>query len=233
MRHIAMLPKAAQRREGPMYTNIYVDEPIEKIYEDWDFMNDRIIQKLQGFAPIGDNIYGIRQISHATHEKAGEAKGAMELVKDRKNLEIGPTGVIVVPRKPYVAHITCAGTPHHTQFLFGYWHINDKDEIIIPVPGVNGDPDHIIIVMGRPTGEETDRAAWYCEECTSLLYMSEYVTGRDGFKSFWRWEQTAVKDYNSDIQHRTCWSCGHVNPLGYTAFHSLDTPEQREARRKW
>ena len=39
-----------------MYTNIYVNEPIEKIHEDWDFMNDRIIQKLQGFAPIGDNI---------------------------------------------------------------------------------------------------------------------------------------------------------------------------------
>ena len=39
-------------------------------------------------------------------------------------------------------HATLVGT----QFVFGYWHINDKDEIIIPVPGVNGDADHIIII---------------------------------------------------------------------------------------
>lgn len=112
-------------------------------------------------------------------------------------------------------------------------HINDKDEIIIPVPGVNGDADHIIIIMGRPNGDETDRAAWYCEKCVSLLHMSERLTGRQGFDGFWRWELEAVRTYNSDIRHRTCWNCGHVNPLGYTAFHSQDTPETREARRQW
>ena len=42
-----------------MYTNIYIDEPIERIAGDWDFLNDKIVQKLQGFTPIGDNIYGI------------------------------------------------------------------------------------------------------------------------------------------------------------------------------
>lgn len=216
-----------------MYTNIYVDEPIEKIYDDWDFMNDRVIKKLQGFQQIGDNIYGIRAISNSTHESVGQAKTAMELARDRKNFEIGPKGIVQVQRKPYVAHITCAGTPHHTQFLFGYWHINDKDEVIIPIPGMNGDADHIIIIMGRPNGDETDRAAWYCEKCTNLLHMSERLTGREGFAGFWRWEFEAVRDYNSDIRNRTCWNCGHVNPLGYTAFHSQDTPETREARRQW
>ena len=215
-----------------MYTNIYVDEPIEKVANDWDFMNDKIIQKLQGFQMIGDNVYGIREIAHH-NIVAGEAKGAMVLVRNRKNFEIGPSGIIEVPRRPYVAHITMAGTPHHTQFLFGYWHINDKDEIIIPLPGVNGDADHIAIIMGRPTGDETDRAAWYCEKCTNLLYMNEYVTGSEGFRGFWRWEQAAVDAYNSDIRKRTCDNCGHVNPLGYTAFHNHDTPETREARKQW
>jgi hypothetical protein len=216
-----------------MYTNIYVDEPIEKVAEDWDFMNDKIIQKLQGFQMIGDNVYGIREIAQQTTASVGTTKGAMVLVKGRKNFEIGPAGIVEVPRRPYTAHITMAGTPHHTQFLFGYWHINDKDEIIIPLPGVNGDLDHIAIIMGRPTGDETDRAAWYCEKCTSLLYMNEYVTGSAGFRGFWRWEQAAVAAYNADIRKRTCDNCGHVNPLGYTAFHNHDTPETREARSQW
>jgi hypothetical protein len=215
-----------------MYTNIYIDEPIEKIYDDWDFMNDKVIKRLQGFQQIGDNVYGVRPIPQAGN--AGpELKSAMILPRHRKNFEIGPKGIVEVPRTPFIAHITCAGTPHHTQFLFGYWHINDKDEIIIPVPGMNGDADHIIIVMGRPNGDETDRAAWYCEECTNLLYMSEYVTGRDGFAGFWRWERAAVREYNSEVRNRTCWHCGHVNPMAYTAFHSQDTPETRAARSIW
>jgi hypothetical protein len=213
-----------------MYANIYVDEPIEKIAGDWDFMNDKIIQKLQGFAQIGDNIYGIRRSQEPSDV---HAKGVMNVVKGRKNFEIGPSGIIQVHRTPYVVHVTMAGTPHHTQFLFGYWHINDKDEIIIPIPGVNGEPDHSIIIMGRPTGQETDRAAWYCEKCLTLLYMSEYVTGSEGFRGFWRWEKFAVDSYNSDVRNRTCKQCGHVNPLGYSAFQNHDTPEVREARKQW
>jgi hypothetical protein len=231
--HKGVHSKAMERGGFGMYTNIYVDEPIEKIHEDWDFLTDKVIKKLQGFLPVGDNVYGIRQVVHAKREEIGNAHLAMELVKERKNFEIGPKGIVQVPRTPYVAHITCAGTPHHTQFVFGYWHINDKDEVIIPVPGVNGDLDHIVIIMGRPTGEETDRAAWYCEECTSLLHMSEYVTGREGFRGFWRWELAAVREYNADIRLRTCWHCGHVNPLAYSGFMSTDTPETREARKQW
>jgi len=216
-----------------MYTNIYVDEPIEKVLGDWDFMTDKIIQKLQGFAPIGDNIYGIRPVAHETSKTIDDHSPTIGLVKNRKNFEIGPKGIVEVQRKPYVAHVTMSGTPHHTQFVFGYWHINDKDEIIIPLPGVGGDPDHLMIVMGRPTGQESDRAAWYCEKCTTLLYMSEFVTGLENFRHFWRWEKSAVDSYNSEIRHRTCKECGHVNPLGYTAFHHNDTPEVREARQLW
>jgi hypothetical protein len=215
-----------------MYANLYVDESLEKIVEDWDFLNDKVIRKLQGFAEIGDNVYGVRQVAHETTETLGEGK-SLGLVKHRKNFEIGPSGIVEVPRIPYVAHITMAGTPHHTQFVFGYWHINDKDEIIIPIPGVGGDPDHLVIIMGRPTGHEADRAAWYCEKCTSLLYMSEYVTGSEGFRGFWRWEQAAVEQYNSNPRLRVCDQCGHVNPLGYSAFHQRDTHEIREARRQW
>jgi len=42
-----------------------------------------------------------------------------------------------------------------------------------------------------------------------------------------------VREYNDDAKHRTCWNCGHVNPIAYTAFPSRDTPEERESRMKW
>ena len=217
-----------------MYANIYVDEPLEKILGDWDFMNDKIIQKLQAFTPIGDNVYGIREVAHQSAASIGNGSPAIPLVKERKFFELGPNGKVQVPRlQPYVAHATMAGTPHHSQFVFGYWHINDKDEIYFPLPGLNGDVDRVVIIMGRPTGNETDRLAWYCEKCTTMLHMTEYVTGSNGFRDFWRWEIHSVKTYNSDVRYRTCKECGHINPHGYTAFHHLDTPEAREARKLW
>jgi hypothetical protein len=75
--------------------------------------------------------------------------------------------------------------------------------------------------------------AWYCEKCASLMFMRELVTGTTGFAKFWQWERAAVADYNADPKHRVCHECGHVNPAGYSAFPSLDSPEEREARMKW
>ena len=111
-------------------------------------------------------------------------------MKTRRNFEIGPQGVIQVPRVPLGVRINVAGTPHRTEFLFGYWHINDKDEIIISLPPPAPDlPSYLVIVMGFPHEGETDRMAWYCEKCTSLVFMSEHHTGLVGFNTFWRWER--------------------------------------------
>ncbi len=63
--------------------------------------------------------------------------------------------------------------------------------------------------------------------------MSELVTGNLGFNDFFHWERVAVRAYNSDAKLRTCWNCGHINPLGYLAFATQDTPEERESRLKW
>ncbi|MGH7091745.1 MAG: hypothetical protein ACREFQ_22885, partial [Stellaceae bacterium] len=147
-----------------LYSEIYVTEPVERVAEDWDFLDETIVRKFSGFRPVGDNIYGIRAITHDNAESFGAGrKGSTDLVKSRKNFEIGPQGVVEVARTPLSIHVTRAGTPHHTQHMFGYWHINDKDEIIVPLPPTATAPAHLVIVMGQPRGNESDRVAWYCE----------------------------------------------------------------------
>lgn len=216
-----------------LYADIYVKEPIEKIADDWDFLDDKIIRKFSMFRPLGDNIYGIRAISHETPDSIGVRKASTDLVKTRKNLEIGPQGIVEVARTPCTVHVTLAGTPHHTQHMFGFWHINDKDEIIIPMPPSGTMPGYLLIIMGQPTENESDRFAWYCERCANLLFMREYVTGTAGFQGMQRCEHAAIAEYNNNVGHRTCDECGHINPLGYGGNSERDTPAEREARKMW
>ena len=218
-----------------MYADVYVDEPLEKIVDDWDFLAEKVLPKFMGFRPVGDNVYGIRQIVPEAPKTIGENRGTGPVlaVPHRRHFEIGPKGMMTIKRTPLVAHVTLAGTPHHTEFVYGYWHINDMDEISIDVPPTAEQPGYVILIQGHPKGNDADRIAWYCEDCTSLVYLSELVSGNLGFKDFWNWERAAVRAYNGDPKTRTCWNCGHVNPLGYGAFVQNDTPEERESRLKW
>lgn len=217
-----------------LYTEVRVNEPIEKIADDWNFLEEKVIQKYAGFKAVGENVIGARSISLDTASEVEGTKGAFNLVKTRRNFEIGPDGIIEVGREPLGIHVTAAGTPHRAEFIFGYWHINDKEEIIITLPPPAPDlPSYLVIVMGYPDEGETDRMAWYCEECTSLVHMAELDTGSAGFSAFWRWERDAVSVYNGDVKNRTCPECGHVNTLGYCAFPSRDTPEERQSRLIW
>lgn len=213
-----------------LFTDIHIDEPIEKVVDDWDYLSERVVDRFIGFRPEGDSIFGIRRIV-PTVEEHGRP---LDIVQNRRNFEIGPAGLIEVAREPLTVHVTAAGTPHHTEHLFGYWHINDKDEIILPLPPASADkPGHLLIIMGRPTANETDRIAWYCERCTSLVFLRELVSGEVGFQRFWQWERAAVAEYNAAVANRTCPECGHINRHGYSAFSKWDDPHARQARSEW
>jgi ribosomal protein S27AE len=214
-----------------LFTDIEIDEPIDKVVDDWDFLNERVIQRYMGkFVPTGDSVIGVRR----TVPSLEDGGRPLDMVPTRRNFEIGPNGVVQVAREPLTVHVTASGTPHHTEHLFGYWHINDKDEIILPLPPVSDErPAHLLIIMGRPTGKETDRIAFYCERCTALVFMRELITGNYAFQHFWRWERESVDEYNSSEQNRTCPECGHVNFHGYTAFPTQDDENMRKARRAW
>jgi hypothetical protein len=223
-----------------LFSEISVADPAAALGDDWNFLDERVIGRFTAFKPVGHNIFGARAISlDAPPSAAGShgqvpKRGLLELVKTRRNFEIGPEGIVQVSRDPMSMHVTCAGTPHRTEFLFGYWHINDRDEIILPLPpAAPGQPAHLVIVMGLPKKDETDRIAWYCLECANLLFIRELVTGESGFAKFWQFERAVVSEYNSDVAHRTCKQCGHVNPLGYCAFPNLDTDDERASRAQW
>lgn len=212
-----------------LYSEVQVSEPLDKIAADWDYLSDKVIQQFYGFKDVGDNVVGIRSIERATVADYGQKAVPVALPAVRKNYEIGPQGMVEVPRTPFSMHVTLAGTPHRTQHVFGYWHINDKDEIIIPLPPDGDRPGRVLIVMGKPTANETDRFAWYCEKCLTLLFLRESTD----FSTFWKTEQAAVQAYNADPHHQVCPSCGYKNPLGYSAMQQSDTPEQRAARFQW
>src|SRR6185436_3564665 len=117
---------------------------------------------------------------------------------------------------------------------FGYWHINDMDEVNFAIPAEqDGGLGHTFIIHGTAQGRECDRFAWYCERCVTLMYEFVYETGTQGFNGFWRAEREAVNRYNGDPALRRCPECGHENPVGYCWNPSKDTEAEALSRAQW
>jgi hypothetical protein len=211
-----------------MFKEVLVDEAIEKIIEDWDFLEDRVAAKYASFREFGQNIYGVRRRMVNRTEVVDLKKGKFS------SLLLGPQGIVGTGRSPLHFHITTAGTPHRIPHSLGYWHINDRDELYLPVPGVSDDDlGYFLVVMQTPKGNEGESFAWYCQRCVTMLYEVHYRSGELGLKNFWRAEENAVREYNRDMKNRTCPECGEVNPLGYVWNTAKDTPDESAARALW
>jgi len=87
--------------------------------------------------------------------------------------------------------------------------------------------------MGVPKPGETDRWAWYCEQCLTLLFERVYQTGALGFNGFWKAERDAVAAYNAAPQNQRCPECGQMNPKGYYWNPAKDSPGEQQARAAW
>ncbi len=112
-----------------MYGEIQIDEPIDKIADDWDVLEDKVAAKYSTFREFGQNIYGIRRRMVSRTEVIDLKKGKFS------SLLLGPQGIVGTGRNPLHLHVTTAGTPHRIPHSLGYWHINDMDELYLPVPG--------------------------------------------------------------------------------------------------
>ncbi len=212
-----------------MFADIYVKEPLEKLADDWDFLQEHVVGHFSTFKPSGQNIYGIRRRMISDEGVDDPRKGAFGRV-----LELTPAGLAEWHFRPWTIRVGLSGNPHRVEHNFGYWHINDMDELYLAVPGPIPDAaGYFFVVMGYPTGAECDRLAWYCQECMTLMHESIYETGSLGFPGFWKWERDAVTTYNSDARNRTCPECGFVNPLGYCWNPSKNRPEEEAARLIW
>jgi len=212
-----------------MFREITVDEKLDKIIDDWDFLEEAIVGKFSTFRHVGQNIFGIRRraVSRTTivDPRKGNVSGALEL---------GPKGILSVPHVPLHVHVTAGGTPHRVAHNFGFWHVNDMDELYLPLPAAEGDTlGHMLVIQEAPLGKEGESFAWYCEQCLTMLFELHYETGKYGLQGFWKAEERAVRAYNSELAHRTCPECGHLNPLGYCWNTAKDTAEEREARAYW
>jgi hypothetical protein len=212
-----------------MFANLVVKESLEKVAGDWDFLQEKVLAHFSTFKAVGQNIYGIRRRYVGAAGIVDPQKGAIS-----RHFEIGPQGKIEVLKQPLEISVTTSGTPHHVTHNFGYWHVNDMDELYLRLPGETPDAlGYSLVIMGNPSGDECDRFAWYCERCLTILFERVCETGRLGFDVFWKSERQAVTDYNRDVANRTCPECGFINPRGYCWAVSKDNPEEREARAVW
>jgi hypothetical protein len=207
-------------------TTVEIDESIDKL-GDWNFLDEKIIGKFGGFKTASGNILGLRRRIVDRNMIYDEQMGP-----SGETFELGPNGIQAMRFKPLELHITTAGTPHRVPHGFGYWHINDLDEVYLAIPAPEGETrGHFIIVMQKPAGKEGESFAWYCEECVTLISESHFDHGRLGLNEFWRAEAAAVAGYNET--ERRCPECGHVNPLAYSWNPVKDTPAIAAARLHW
>jgi hypothetical protein len=191
-----------------------------KMHASVDLTDEREIKKFLGFTPVGENLVGVR-------------RRATKLMEEDA-LEIGPGGIIAPRRDPFGMYVIYGGTPHHTCNLFGYWHINDVDEVYITVGGSSPEDDATrLILMRWPKPGERDMFAWYCKECVTLLYCHVHETGTHGFETFWPAENEAVRTFNTDAKLRRCRNCGTEHPLGYRFMAHKNSPEEEAARTLW
>ena len=188
-----------------------------RMHETVNLADERELRKYIGFTPVGENFIGVR-------------RRATKLMEEDA-IEIGKDGIITPRRDPFGIYVCYGGTPHHTRALFGYWHINDVDEVYITVGGKSPEDEATrIIFMRQPRPGERDMFAWYCEQCVTLLYCYTYDTGNQGFQGFWRAEDDAVTIFNRDIRLRTCPNCGAEHPLGYRYMANKNNAAEEAAR---
>ena len=212
-----------------MFAEIMIDEKLDRVADDWDFFEDRVIRQFKGLRVAGRNVVGLHRRAMTADTIEDPEKGDIS-----RFYEIGPRGLVECRFRPMTIHVTTAGTPHHVPHNFGFWHINDKDELYLPVPGERpGEQGIFLVIMGLPTGNETDAVAWYCERCLTLLAQHVIETGRLGFNALWSNSTKGIAEYNADPKRRTCPQCGHLNPLAYPWNSAQDTPEQAAARKLW
>lgn len=94
-------------------------------------MNDRILGRFSPFGVMGQNVYGVRRRHvESESEVIDPKKGFIS-----RHCEIRPGGVMEHVKKPFEIYVTVAGTPHHVEHNFGYWHIDDMEELYLRFPG--------------------------------------------------------------------------------------------------
>jgi hypothetical protein len=211
-----------------MFAHVGIDIPIEKIMDDWDYLDDQIVKEFVSWKEVGQNVIGIRRRQITLNEIIDPVKGSFN------SITMTPEGLTAKQHKGLKIHITPGGVPHRVEHSFGFWHINDMDELYLPVPPRDGETlGHFIVLMQTPSGKENESFAQFCQKCLTMLHEVVYESGKYGLAGMHAAEDEAIRIYNADAKLRHCPECGHDNPLGYVYQVAKDTPETAAARLLW
>lgn len=213
------------------YAEINVDEPLEKVLGDWDLLDERVIKKLTAFKQFDENLIGVRRRMVVGNKVLDPVKGFLP-----ESLELTPNGVEARKHELLTLNMTVGGVPHRVPHNFGYWHINDADELYLTLPPPGPDqPAYFLVIMGCPGPSSNEGESWaqYCQVCMTMLHERHYKSGEFGLEGHYKANWAAIREYNGDVRIRTCPECGHVNPLAYAWNPVKDTPEEAAARKEW
>lgn len=179
------------------------DQPKAVNWVDFNLLGEEAIKQFSAFERIGKHhLMGIRLLGGTGRPnvmyglRSGQPE-VMDIVQPGKAIGFVP-----------------AGAPHHLTQDYGWWHVNDTEELYLPVPLVNGKLAFVILESTFP--ERWDYFQWYCLKCYTFLHERKVNTGRVGMEGYWAAESAAVKEFNEDLERRTCPSCKTLHPPAYS-----------------
>jgi hypothetical protein len=188
-----------------------------------DLMDDDSEERYRSFYPCGDMLIGLRYRDLDTGTQRSRLKFG-------RSLKIEGGKIVAEPPKPI--HFNMPLVPHHTAHGYGFWHINEEQEMVLTRP-LDDKRAVTILIEGFPKRGRKDRFAWFCLECVNPLYMWEVETRRAGLPGYYAAQEDTVEFFNGDEKLRTCGACGAVHPHAYSIFPWTDNDEQRKAREIW
>jgi hypothetical protein len=179
------------------------DRPDVKGFIDFDLLSEEVARRFSAFEYVGkDHIMGIRMLG---------SKGRPNIMY---GLQRGRPEVLDIVRPGKAFGYVPAGVPHHLTQDYGWWHVNDTEELYLPIPTQANQIAFVILESVYP--DRHDRFQWYCLNCYRFLHERRVNTGRVGIEGYWEAEAAAVKEFNEDVRLRTCKGCGAVHPLAYS-----------------
>lgn len=186
-----------------------------------DLLSEESKLRYRSFYPCGDMLIGLRY-----YEQKPQATG----FKPGRSLKIMNGKIVSEPRSDVM--FTPPLVPHHAEHVYGFWHINDQQEMIMNLK-LNDNRGLTVLIEGFPERGRIDRFAWYCLNCLNPLYMVQVETARVGLAGYYAVQEDGFAVFNGDEKVRTCSECGTVHPVAYSIFPWNDNEPEREARSQW
>ena len=179
------------------------DQPKLANWIDFDLLGEEAAKQFSAFDRLGkDHLMGIRMLGG----------------KGRPNVMYGLRGgkpeVMDIIKPGQAFGYVPAGASHHLTQDYGWWHVNDADEIYVPVPLNNG--TLAFLIFESQFSERWDKFQWYCLKCYAFLHQRKVHTGKVGMEGYWEAEAAAVKEFNEDLELRTCPNCKTLHPPAYS-----------------